>query len=521
MSIFITNYNQLPIFLPNYNLYMIKDNSYYKLKYLKYKSKYINYKKSGGGFGDGQVIMADFPSQAQVFFKYNERHKVEQERLDQIRLNFAEKNKKVTELKQQIRSTYNTMYSNKDFPEDIFNNINLDLLITENNQSEKIQFIIFIKMEFRDLSPVEFAKIMEYVYNDQVFTKNDENELDGNIHEDVLHIIKKYIQDTLIPNIIINLLDESSIQKYEDIQRRICIEISRIDVQIKLYLPNTKLFRDLNCEETGSLSWISGMYIITNNELFNKLADSIEEIEDTQTNKGISKLNKFIKCIRSSDNITFASKKALLDMIKEALMPLHNEYATNDKCRRTGRWIARNLGYSIPQICYKYKHAKDIVQYVEKEIKILESEYSILEEKSHQYDIKRDELQKKSEHTNEELKSLLLQINSLFKKEYDELGKMLNDCLPEIQETNDILNKSQLADFLNKIEETSNFEEKQTHTANYNGQLARFNVDKCIPITSITTGLSKMLLTIEQNVNSLKKDFIKNRIPIIIVRSVS
>lgn len=470
-----------------------KDNLYYKLKYLKYKNKYLNYKKGGAG-ADTAIMnpIAPIATQRDVLARHNERER------------------KKEELERQIKSTYDAMYPpSKDVKYlvsvgDIIGSINLDSFIRGNQQLEKIQFIIFIKMVFTGLSTDDFNSIMQYVYTDQLITS------DG-INQDVLNIIKKYIQDTLIPDFIIDLLDSSLILTFEDIQVKICIKISGIDAQIKQYLPNIKLFEDLDCTKIGSLTWISGTYITTNKELANRLANSIEEIED---DKGGRKMRKFIGCVISSV-MDVTPKIAILQNIEQALIPLHNEYIENAKCRQTGRMIISMLGKTVPSICYKYKHAKNILQEVEKEKKKLESEMSEKIKKESQDEIKRKELQENSGRTIKELNELLLQINLLFEKEYKELDKTLKVCLPKIESTNNIELKAQLADLLQKIEKSPNFADKQQHIAAYNGLLARFDLNECMPITSTITGLANMLLAIEQYVKSLKQNFIEHKIPIV------
>jgi hypothetical protein len=470
-----------------------KDNLYYKLKYLKYKNKYLNYKKGGGG-ADTAIMnpIAPIATQHDVLTRYNERER------------------KKDELGRQIKSTYDAMYPpSKDVTYlvsvgDIIGSINLDSFIRGNQQLEKIQFIIFIKMVFTGLSTEDFNSIMQYVYTDQLFTS------DG-INQDVLNIIKKYIQDTLIPDFIIDLLDSPLIQKFEDIQEKICIKISRIDAQIKQYLPNIKLFGDLDCKKFGSLTWISGAYIIKNEKLFNRLANSIEETEDE---KGGRKLRKFIKCVISSD-MDVSPKIGILEQIEQELIPLNNKYIDNRQCRQTGRWLTGIINRDVLSICYKYKHAKSILTEVEKQKKILKSEMSEKIKKESQDKIKRKELQENLGRTIKELKELLSQIDLLFKKEYDELDKTLNVCLPKIKSTNDTELKDQLEDLLHKIDQSQNFVDKQQHIATYNGLLARFDLNECIPITSTTTGLANMLLAIEQYVKSLKQNFIEHKIPIV------
>jgi hypothetical protein len=469
-----------------------KDNLYYKLKYLKYKNKYLNYKKGGAP----TVTLTNYPTQTEVLARHEEREKKE------------------NELVKQIKKTYDTMYPpSKDVPylvsvEDITGSINLGSFIRGNQQLEKIQFIIFIKMEFRDLSSDDFTRIMHFVYTDQLFTSDTNGNING-INKDVLDIIKKYILDTLIPNLIIDLLDSSLIQKFENIQGEICIKISRIDAQIKQYLPNIKLFGDLDCTKFGSLTWISGEYIIKNDKLFNRLANSIEETEDE---KGGRKLRRFIECVISSD-MDVSPKIDILKKIEEELIPLYNKYRSNIQCRRTGRWITGIINRDVSPICYKYKHAKNILEEVEKQKKILESEMSEKIEKEGQYSEKIDKLyrDKKDEYT--KLKEI---INELINKIDNNLLTFYNlkeECLLKFTQEE----RQQLDDDKQKSLNEDVPKKKYILLTDYYGKFK--GIDKDCNLRPYTKFLSDILFYLEKCVKELKEKYEKEEIPIMPITS--
>jgi hypothetical protein len=94
---------------------MIKDNSYYKLKYLKYKGKYINYKILIGGDPPNKPLPLTPPLQQ----------------------------KKVEEI-------FDKMYPNINYDQNMLKKIELPLLQQDSQYNEKvIKFFIFLRKVFR------------------------------------------------------------------------------------------------------------------------------------------------------------------------------------------------------------------------------------------------------------------------------------------------------------------------------------------------------------------------------------
>jgi hypothetical protein len=173
---------------------MIKDNSYYKLKYLKYKSKYINYKNLIGGLSHTSVS-------------------------ESIPVSILSKPLPLNPSEQQIEPTFKQMY-----PKIGINRaklIKLPLLTNTSEYNNKvIRFFIFVDMEF-NLYPNELQLIKEHIQKNTLFT-GDPPTLD----KDVKTILEKNFKEYYIPKLVKNMLMESTIDIDEPIEQILFTSVS-------------------------------------------------------------------------------------------------------------------------------------------------------------------------------------------------------------------------------------------------------------------------------------------------------
>jgi hypothetical protein len=308
---------------------MIKDNLYYKLKYLKYKNKYINYKNLIGG-----LITSD------NIGSMDRLHPVDQH--DPIQKGALVSLLPSTPLQQQeiiIGNIFREMYPEHMVLPTILLNV---LRGDQESINKRIRFVIAIRMEFRTLSEDKLSKIMKYVYEGTVFTD------DEILHSDIQEILQQYFKDVYIPDFIIDLLDQYN--TYIQLQEKICKKISEIQTQF----PYIQIIANLFCN-TQTLDEISKMYIIDNDALFIKLVNTIKEEESYDS---IKILGLFIDIVKRSTQ-SIESKINVLDKIEKLLKPLYDKYMKK-KLLTCNPLIHTDKRFKIPQECFKFKHAHQI-----------------------------------------------------------------------------------------------------------------------------------------------------------------
>ena len=476
----------MSIFLPNYNLYMIKDNSYYKLKYLKYKSKYINYKNLIGGLINEPVL----ESKAVTILSKPSKP---------LPLTPQEQ--------QQIELTFREMYPTIDIARAKMIKLPLLKNTPESIKVKVIKFFIFVDMEFTILPYYELQPIIEHIKNNTLFT-GDPPTLD----KDVKTILENYLKNYYIPKLFINMLKGS-----KDVNEPIdYISFSSVSISTSY----SSLFNDIIkkiSEGLLILHIVSGFsdkelhnysvkYIIDNDRLFKILVESITD--DKDVNNGTKILRLFINCIKSSD-INVISKKNIIDKINELLIKLHNEYVETTRCNPLFHRLSES---SYPKECYKLRNAHKLSDKVNKLLKQYEKKVEEVNKKKDLSEQKYKELQLLYKDKLEELKNRLDNLKSSY--DYSTIIKdferVINDAIKQFDNLKRICKPKidgktttqQLELYQNDAKSQEDPQEKYDSLSNYYGVFKGIDVDTpeniCRNITIYNRFLSIALLYLEE-----------------------
>jgi hypothetical protein len=471
---------------------MIKDNSYYKLKYLKYKSKYINYKNLIGG-----LIINPLPKSEAVTTLSKPSKPLPLTPQEQ-------------QQQQQIELTFRDMYPTIDIARAKM--IKLPLLKnTPEYNDTVIRFFIFVDMEFTILPYYELQLIIEHIKNNTLFT-GDPLTLD----KDVKTILENYLKNYYIPILFINMLKGS-----KDVNEPIDdISFSSVSNSTSY----SSLFNDIIkkiSEGLLILHIVSGFsdkelhkysinrYIIDNDRLFKILVESITD--DKDENNGTKILRLFINCIKSS-NIDVISKKNMIDKIDDLLITLNNQYVDTPICNPFLHKISESF---YPKECYRLRNAHKLSDKVTKLLKQYKKEVEEFNQKKDLAEQKYKELQQSYEEKIKELKTKLesLKSDDDYAKVINEFEKVINDTIKEFDDIKkicipkiiDLPTQQQLKLYEEKAKSISDLKEKQISLGNYYGVFKSIDADtpenKCRDITIYNRFLSMALLYLE--------DFIK------------
>jgi uncharacterized protein YoxC len=485
---------------------MIKDNSYYKLKYLKYKSKYINYKILIGGDPPNKPLPLTPPLQQ----------------------------KKVEEI-------FDKMYPNINYDQNMLKKIELPLLQQDSQYNEKvIKFFIFLNMDFLLLVLLnDFEKkiILDHVKNNTLFQQKKvmvpgvvvpEVMVPGVVVPEVmvpevvvpevmvpevvvLEVMVPEVVDMLdlkfreeyIPKLVIDILDNNGnlyFGFYQDILKKIC------NALLKLQFDST-----FKCDFMNV--WIHENYIKNNNALIRKLVDTITDDENYEI--GTKILRSFIDKIRSDRSISTESKHEIMDKIDTLLVKLHNEYIETTKCNPQLRKLYSS---KYPQKCYKLRNAHKLFEEVRKYLYRYKKELDELEEKKRLSDEKYKKLQEDTLLEITKLNELMQKINELMQKintKLEDVKELKTKCLDKIDNGETI---SQLNAFKKKFDDSKNPDVLGNYYGVFKGIDANTIENECRNISPNIQFLSQALRILETNVNELKRKYIIDDIPIPIIQ---
>lgn len=452
---------------------MVKDNSYYKLKYLKYKSKYINYKNLIGGRG----LLQD----------------VQQEQVTISSQLPPTKPLPLTPLQkqeQEVERIFKAMYPEIEYNPTILKKVPIQLLQGTQQYNEKvIRLFIFLNMEFVLLSESEQNQILDHIKSNTLFQKGEgEGEV---MVAEVKKMLDSKFKDIYIPKLVRELLDNNGklyLGTYENILKKICNGL------FKLQFDST-----FKCDFMNE--WIHVNYVKDNDALFRMLVDTITDDENYEISTKI--LRSFISIIRSNRSISIKSKHEIIDKIDTLLVKLHNQYAEKTICSSQ----LRNLFAKYPHECYKLKNAHTLFKEVRKNLDTLKKDLDELEEKKRLSNEKYKKLQEDTKLEIEKLNELMQKIST----KLEDVEKLKTKCLGKIDDTT----KSQLVSFKKKFDESKNPDVLGNYYGVFKGIDADTIENECRNITPNIQFLSQSLRILERNVNELRKKYNQYDIPII------
>jgi hypothetical protein len=475
---------------------MIKDNSYYKLKYLKYKSKYINYKNLIGGLIQSQVLESIPVSNMLKPSKPLPLTPLEQQQQQQ-------------QIESIFRELYPTIYIAR------AKMIKLPLLknTSESIKVKVIRFFIFVDMELDMLYPYELEQIKEHIQHNTLFTGDPLT-----LNKDVKTILEKHFKEYYVPTLVKNMLKVSTINIDEPIDQILFTSSQNATTLSQLFNDIVKKI----CEGLLILHFVSGIseinkelrnyslsYIIDNDRLFKILVESITD--DKDENNGTKILRLFINCIKSC-NIDVISKKYIIDKIDDLLITLHNQYVETTRCNPLIHKLSES---SYPKECYRLRNAHKLSDKVTKLLKQYKKEVEDFNQKK---DVAKQEYKELQQSYEEKIKELKTKLESL--KSDDDYVKVINEfekvidetiskfdnikkiCIPKIDDNATI---QQLTLYEEKAKSTSEPKKKYESLSSYYGVFKGIDADtpenKCRDITIYNRFLSMALLYLE--------DFIK------------
>jgi len=466
---------------------MIKDNSYYKLKYLKYKSKYINYKNLIGG----NVLPQQIPGVGISFTQPPTKPLP----LTPLQL----------EQEQEVERIFKEMYPNIEYEQNMLKKIELPLLQENRQYNEKvIRFFIFLNMDsllLVLLNDSEKKKILDHVKNNTLFQQK-EVMVPGVVVPEVMvpevvaMLDLKFIEE-YIPKLVIDILDNNGklyFGSYEDILKKIC------NVLLKLQFDST-----FKCDFMNE--WIHENYIKNNDALIRKLIDTITDDENYE--KGTRILRSFINKIHTDRSISTESKHKIIDKIDTLLVKLHNEYIETTNCNPQLRKL---FSSKYPQKCYKLRNAHKLFEEVRKYLDRYKKELDELEEKKRLSTEKYNKLQEDTQLEIRKLNELMQKINT----KLEDVKKLKTKCLDKIDNDK---TRSQLNAFKKQFDDSKNPDVLGNYYGLFKGIDADTIENECRNISPNIHFLSQALRILENNVNELKKKYIKDDIPIPIIKA--
>jgi hypothetical protein len=300
---------------------MIKDNSYYKLKYLKYKSKYINYKNLIGGGPNPPTRLPPLNPQ-----------------------------------KQQIQSIYKKLYDNID-QEIVIPKI---LLTGTDKQKENaIKLYIIISKEFNQILS-EFDKFLldfESIFQSGFFGIGQIFDIDGTMTPFLKNKLKELFKKSYVSKLVIEELKKNSnlYTKYDEL-------LNIIVNKICSNLRSLQIVSTDKCDDETRKEIVSNFF--NSGDLFEKLVFKIvdEKIKDPDADENGRMVEAFISCIIKNEDIDLETKKNIVGLIFSILEPHHLKYDFMKKCNPNLRKATLSLFY--PTECYKLKIAHKLFQKV-------------------------------------------------------------------------------------------------------------------------------------------------------------
>jgi hypothetical protein len=472
---------------------MIKDNSYYKLKYLKYKSKYLSYKNLIGGRG----LVQEQQQQQQVTIS-SMVPPIKPLPLTPLQEQEQEQEQKQ---KQKVERIFNEMYPNIEYVPNMLKKIELPLLQKESQYNEKvIRFFIFLNMDsllLVLLNDAEKQIILDRVKNNTLFQKKQviipEVMVPEVMDPEVVKMLDLKFREKYIPKLVIDILNNNGklyFGSYQDILKKIC------DILLKLQFDST-----FKCDFMNK--WIHDNYIKNNDALIRELVDTITDDENYE--KGTKILRSFIDKIRTDRSISTESKHEIMDKIDTLLVKLHNEYIETTICKPQLRKL---FSSTYPQKCYKLRNAHKLFEEVRKYVDTLKKELDVLDEKKRLSTEKYNKLQEDTELEIKKLNELMQKINT----KLEDVKKLKTKCLDKIDNGE---TRAQLDAFKKEFDKNQDPDVLGNYYGVFKGIDADTIENECRNITPNIQFLSRALLILENNVNELKRKYTKDDIPII------
>lgn len=296
---------------------MIKDNSYYKLKYLKYKSKYINYKNLIGGTQGPEL---------------SEQQLQEQQ-------------------KRQIQKIYKELYPLMSFEQKIV--IPQILLTGTDKQKENaIKLYIIISKDFN-----KFLEELNPIFKNDMFNIGHLFDTNGTMTLFLKNKLKELFKKLYVSKFVIDGLTENS-KLYKDHTELFKIIVDKICFNLhRLQIVSTD-----NCDDETRNEIVSNFF--NSRVLFEKLVLKIvdEKIKKPDADKNGEMLEAFILCIVKSEDIDLETKKDIVGLIFFILQQYHLKYDDMIICNPQLRKATVALFY--PTECYKLKIAHKLFEKV-------------------------------------------------------------------------------------------------------------------------------------------------------------
>jgi hypothetical protein len=348
---------------------MIKDNSYYKLKYLKYKSKYINYKNLIGGGPNPPTRLPPLNPQ-----------------------------------KQQIQSIYKKLYDNID-QEIVIPKI---LLTGTDKQKENaIKLYIIILKEFNQIL-VNF----ESTFKNDLFNIGQLFDTDGTMTSFLKKKLKELFKKSYVSKFIIDGLTENS-KLYKDHTELFKKIVDKICTKLHIL----QIVSTGKCDDETRKEIVSNFF--NSRDLFEKLVLKIvdEKIEETDADKNSKMLEAFILCIIKNEDIDLETKKDIVELILSILTLYNTTYTSNKDCKSG---LLRIIGTQTAE-CYKLRIAHKLFQ----KVSIFKNEITTNQENVKKL-LQKEQLKEQLKLLEEQLQPLKEQLQPLEKQLTERVNKIYN-----------------------------------------------------------------------------------------------